>query len=201
MNRNKALAVLLAMIMASAASCASGQPEPLLNAPPNENVKLDYKNRKLLVTHPLLGGKPLIIDSMEAYCKKGSTHRPWNETIIPQKNEILVKSPHEIKVKTTLASGVEVLHRFAVVADEILCQATFTNLTDKPVDLEWMQPCIRVGDFTGLSQNDYYRKCFIFTKKGLTRLHKTNRTEQAIYKGGQVYVPANVDRNDVNPRP
>lgn len=201
MDRNKALVILPAAIIVFVSSCARHQAKPLLNAAPNENVRLDYNNRKLLVTHPLLGEKPLIIDSMEAYCKKGSTHRPWNETTISQTNEVLSKSPHEIKIKTTLASGVEVLHRFAVVADEILCEATFTNLTDKPVDIEWMQPCIRVGDFTGRGQNDYFQKCFIFTKEGLTRLHETNRTEEAIYKGGQVYVPAGVDRNDVNPRP
>jgi hypothetical protein len=32
-------------------------------------------------------------------------------------------------------------------------------------------------------------------------LDKTRRAEDAIYKGGQVYVPRSVDRNDVNPRP
>ena len=98
---------------------------------------------------------------MEAYCKKGSTHRRWERTIIEQENEVVFKSPHEIKSKTSLVSGVEVLHRFAVVADEILFEATFTNLTDEPVDVEWMPPCIRVGGFTGLGQKQYCRKCFI----------------------------------------
>jgi hypothetical protein len=174
---------------------------PLLDAAPDENVKLDYSGRMLLVTHPLLGGKPLKIDSMEAYCRKGSTHRRWEETIIPQQNEVISKTPHEIKVKTLLSSGVEVMHRFAIVADEILFEATFTNLTEKQVDVDWMQPCIRVGGFVGLGQNEYPRRCFIFTDRGLTRLNETNRTEEAIYRGGQVYVPAGIDRNDVNPRP
>ena len=193
--------VVLAGMVVFLSSCAEPKARPLLDADPDQNIKLDYNSRMLSVTHPLLGDKPLKIDCMEAYCRKGSTHRRWDKTIIPQQNKVLSKSPHEIKVKTSLAAGVEVTHRFAVVADEILFEATFTNLTDKPVDLEWMQPCIRVGDFTGLDQDEYIRKCFIFTQKGLTRLNKTNRTEEAIYRGGQVYVPAGIDRNDVNPRP
>jgi len=202
MNQPKAASmVLLIGMVAFLSSCAGPQVTPLLDAAPDQNIKLDYNGRMLSVTHPLLGNKPLKIDCMEAYCKKGSTHRRWDKTIIPQQNKMLSKSPHEIKVKTSLASGVEVMHRFAVVADEILFEATFTNLTGKPVDVEWMQPCIRVGDFTGLGQDEYIRKCFIFTKKGLTRLNETNRTEEAIYRGGQVYVPAPINRNDVNPRP
>jgi hypothetical protein len=153
---------------------------PLLDAAPHEYVKLGYSGRMLSITHPLLGDKP---------------------TIIPQQNEVISKTPHEIEVKTSLASGLEVMHRYAVVADEILFEATFSNLTDKPVDIEWMQPCIRVGGFVGLGQNEYPRRCFLFTKRGLTRLNETNRTEEAIYRGGQVYVPAGINRNDVNPRP
>jgi len=202
MNQGKAVSmVLLAWMAVFLGSCTGPQVTPLLDAAPDENVRLDYSGRMLSVTHPLLDDKPLKIDCMEAYCRKGSTHRRWEETIIPQQNEVISKTPHEIKVKTSLASGVEVMHRFAVVADEILFEATFTNLTEKPVDIEWMQPCIRIGDFTGLGQDEYPRKCFIFTSKGLIRLNETNRTEKAIYRGGQVYVPAGIDRNDVNPRP
>src|SRR4030095_14778305 len=32
-------------------------------------------------------------------------------------------------------------------------------------------------------------------------LTETRRSEDAIYRGGQVYVPAGIDREDVNPRP
>ena len=35
----------------------------------------------------------------------------------------------------------------------------------------------------------------------MTTLNRTRRTEEAIYRGGQVYVPAGVSTNDVNPRP
>jgi hypothetical protein len=198
---DEVLARLFVGMVTFVGSCAGPQTAPLLKAVPREDIRLNYSGRMLSVAHPLLGDKPLKIDCMEAYCRKGSTRRPWEQTIIEQHNEIISKSAHQIRVRTSLACGVRVLHRFAVVADEILFEATFANLTDKPVDLEWMQPCIRIGDFTGLGQDEYIRRCFIFTEKGLTRLSETNRTEAAIYRGGQVYVPAGIDRDDVNPRP
>lgn len=204
MSRGKMVSVLLsAGMVVFLNSCAGPKVTPLLDAAPHQRVKLDYDDGRqmLSITHPLLGDKPLNIWAMEAYCKKGSTHRKWEETVIPQRNDVVSKTPYEVKVKTSLASGVEVRHRFAVVGDEILFEAAFTNLTGRPVDIEWMQPCIRVGDFTSLGQEDYFRRCFIFTDNGLTRLTETNRTEEAIYRGGQVYVPAGIDRNNVNPRP
>jgi len=198
MKQSKILLLAVAVFLSS---CAGSGNRPLLSAAPHPGITLDYNKQMLSVTHPLLGGKPVMINYMEAYCKKGSTHRPWNQTTIGQQNSIVSKSPHEIVVKTSLASGVEVAHRIAVVADEILFEATFTNLTDKSVDVEWMQPCIRLHDFVGRSQDEYWRRCFIFTAKGLTLLADTSRTEEAIYRGGQVYVPAAVSRDDVNPRP
>lgn len=203
MKQSKTALLVLLAGFAFLGSCVGPQVTPLLDKPGHKDIKLDCndKDKILLVTHPLLGGKSLKIWAMEAYCRKGSTYRDWSRTTIEQENEIVSKSPHEIKVKTSLASGVVVNHRFAVVADEILFEATITNLTNLPVDIEWMAPCIRVGDFTGLDKIEYIRKCFIFTNKGLTLLHETSHTEQGFYQGGQVYVPAGIDRNDVNPRP
>ena len=198
MKQSKILLLAVAVFLSS---CAGSGNRPLLSAAPHPGITLDYNKQMLSVTHPLLGDKPVMINYMEAYCKTGSTHRTWDQTTIGQDNTIVSKSPQEIQVKTSLASGVEVAHRFAVVADEILFEATFTNLTDKSVDVEWMQPCIRLHDFVGLGQNEYWKRCFIFTAKGLTLLGETSRTEEAIYRGGQVYVPAGVSRDDVNPRP
>jgi hypothetical protein len=203
MSRHKTVSLFLLIVAAFLSSCSGPQAEPLLDAPGHKSIKLDYNinDKILLVKHPLLGEKPLKIWAMEAYCRKGSTCRNWSETTIEQKNEVVSKSPHQIKVRTSLASGAQVQHRFAVVADEILFESTITNMTNQPVDIEWMAPCIRVGDFTGLDKIEYIRKCFIFTDKGLTRLHETKRAEDGFYKGGQVYVPACINRNDVNPRP
>src|SRR5262249_3127021 len=68
-------------------------------------------------------------------------------------------------------------------------------------DVQWFQPCMRVDRFTGGNQSNYITKSFIFTERGLTRLDKTRRTEEAIYRGGQVYVPRGIPLDDVNPPP
>jgi hypothetical protein len=72
----------------------------------------------------------------------------------------------------------------------------------------WAQPCIRVERFTGCTTEDarelvpaYARKCFIFLDGKLARLPTPPWAERARYTPGQVYGPAHVDRDDVNPRP
>jgi hypothetical protein len=60
---------------------------------------------------------------------------------------------------------------------------------------------MRVDRFTGRGQTNYHERCFIFTDRSLTTLDKTRRTEEALYRGGQVYVPRGVKPEDVNPRP
>jgi hypothetical protein len=94
-----------------------------------------------------------------------------------------------------------VRHEIVAKADEVDFQMTLTNSGSHFVDVQWFQPCMRVDRFTGLRQSNYIGKTFIFTKDGFTTLDKTRRTEEAIYRGGQVYVPPGVDLNDVNPRP
>lgn len=96
---------------------------------------------------------------------------------------------------------VRVSHEIVAGTDSVRFDLVLSNLEKEPVDIEWAQPCIRVGRFTGLGQGDYIRRCFIFTESGLETLDRTERSEEALYRGGQVYVPWNVDRKDVNPRP
>jgi len=70
------------------------------------------------------------------------------------------------------------------------------------------QPCVRLDQFTGCTKADalalvpvYARQCFLFVAGKLTLLPTEPWATQARYTPGQVYCPANVDRNDVNPRP
>ena len=72
---------------------------------------------------------------------------------------------------------------------------------DKAADVDWLQPCIRVNEFTNRTQENYIPRCFIFTAAGLTTLDKTRRTEEGFYKGGQSYIPPGIKLKDVNPRP
>jgi hypothetical protein len=140
---------------------------------------------------------------MEAFCKRGSTARQWRETVIAHQTRLVGSDPEgkTLKLESVVDGRVRVRHDIRAVADGVEFRLTLTNLTDTPVDIEWAQPCVRVDRFTGLGQQDYIRKCFIFTEHGLTMLDQTRRREEALYKGGQVYVPAGVNLDDVNPRP
>lgn len=55
--------------------------------------------------------------------------------------------------------------------------------------------------FTGRGQSNYTERSFIFTERGLTTFAQARRTEEALYRGGQVYVPKGIALADVNPRP
>jgi hypothetical protein len=58
-----------------------------------------------------------------------------------------------------------------------------------------------VAEFTGRDQQTYTGKSFVFTERGLTRLDQLARTTNALYRGGQVYLPKNTNQKDANPRP
>ena len=60
---------------------------------------------------------------------------------------------------------------------------------------------MRVDRFTGANQSNYIEKSFIFTTSGVKLLSELPRNEEAIYRGGQVYVPAGIPLADINPRP
>ncbi len=94
------------------------------------------------------------------------------------------------------------LHTVKSIPDEIDFEYSIHNPNPEFVDIQWFQPaCIRVADFTGRNQTNFIERSFIFTVKGLTRLADTGRTEEALYRGGQVYIPAFVTSAEANPRP
>ncbi len=140
---------------------------------------------------------------LEAYCRSGSTNREWAQTVIPHRTEKLEESPdrRRIKLRCEVEGGVEVIHEIRAGEDEVDFRVTATNHGASRADVVWVQPCLRAGAFTGREQKDYVEKCFIFIDETLTTLDKTRREEDALYKGGQVYVPHGIDRDDVNPRP
>jgi len=68
-------------------------------------------------------------------------------------------------------------------------------------DVQWFQPCIRLTASPAGNQSNYVARSFIYTARGLTLLTQAQHTEEALYRGGQVYVPRGINTNDVNPRP
>ncbi len=169
-----------------------------------EQLRLAWTNNLLTISAPWLPGGKIDVWYLEAFCRKGSTHQEWSKTVLPHKTELLWSEPDgsTLRLRTLVKPDIEMIHEIRAGVDEVDFTFQFTNRGKQHVDLEWFQPaCIRVDRFTGAAQSNYTTKAFIFTRAGLTRLQGTRRTEEAIYRGGQVYVPKGVDLADVNPRP
>jgi len=168
-----------------------------------DGMTIRWTNNMLTISNPELPGGSVDIWYLEAFCRSGSTHRPWNQTTIPHKTELMEadqKGKH-LRLRTLVEPGIEVVHEIRAARDEVDFRLQLRNAGKQPVDVQWFQPCLRVAPFTGLTQSNYIQRCFIFTKDGLTTLDKSRRTEEALYRGGQVYVPAGIPLEDVNPRP
>jgi len=168
-----------------------------------EGLQIAWTNNMLAVSAPDMPGGKVEIWYLEAFCRSGSRSRDWNQTVIPHKTE-LVKADADgkrLRLLTHVEPGVEVAHDIRVGREEVDFQLQIKNTTKSFVDVQWFQPCMRVDRFTGLRQSNYIERSFIFTKDGMTLLDKMPRAEQALYRGGQVYVPTRIPFNDVNPRP
>lgn len=158
---------------------------------------------------PIPGG-PIRTHYLEAYCRPGSTDQPWKETVIPHESRLVSASPNgkRIEIEDRLEDGVVVRHVIEAGEDEVTFLVVASNKTDKDSHAHWAQPCMRVDGFTGSDPKQarevyppYIRKCFLMIDGKLTRLPTEPWALKARYVPGQVYAPANVNRDDVNPRP
>jgi hypothetical protein len=96
-------------------------------------------------------------------------------------------------------------HEIRAGRDEVDFLLVAANPTDRPSEAAWAQPCIRVDRFTGVpmkrDSEEYLSRSFLFVNGRLARMPTQPWATKARYVPGQVWCPANVDRNDVNPRP
>lgn len=166
-------------------------------------LTVGWTNNMLSISGPDVPGGKVDTWYLEAFCRSRSTHRDWRQTTIPHKTERISadKEGKRLRLRTKVEPDVEVLHDIRAGKDEVDFRLTLKNHGREFVDVQWFQPCLRVDRFSGRNQADYIEKAFIFTRRGLVTLDKTRRTEEALYRGGQVYVPAGIDLEDVNPRP
>jgi hypothetical protein len=165
-------------------------------------LTLSWTNNLLTVSGATVPGGKLEILYLEAFCRKGSTQREWGKTVLPHKTKLLSAESDHLRFQTSIQPNALMFHEVRSSNDAIHFQFALTNGGDQPLDLEWFQPaCIRVARFTGSDQSNYTARSFIFTDGGLTTLSNTRRRQEAVYRGGQVYVPKNIDLADVNPRP
>jgi hypothetical protein len=112
------------------------------------------------------------------------------------------KKGDHLKLNTVVEPLVHCEHEVRSTADEVTLTYRIKNAGVSEAEIDWFQPaCIRLAKFTGRKQHDYIQRSFMFTDKGLTFLDKIPRAEEAVYRGGQVYVPEGIKLEDVNPRP
>ncbi len=169
-----------------------------------ENLRMSWTNNLLTISSAGLPGKTLDIWYLEAFCRKGSRTQDWSKTTIPHKTVLSETNAAGtlLRLRTTIGDSVEMLHTLRTTEDEVDIAYEIVNRGTTAAPIEWFQPaCIRVDRFTGCKQSNYTARSFIFTERGLTTLDQTARTEDAIYRGGQVYVPKGIKLDDVNPRP
>jgi hypothetical protein len=200
----------IAVIAASCSvvsSAADGAARPAAALSPS--LRVGWTNRFLTISGPHLPG-PVIVHHLEAYCRPGSTDRDWSETVIGHKTEVVEANANgtRIRLRDTLSDGVVVTQTITAGVDEVDFRLTAFNPAQEPSLVFWAQPCIRVDQFTGASTADaralhpaYIRQCFIFLDGKPVRLPTEPWADKARYTPGQVYCPAGVNRNDVNPRP
>ncbi|HEX7860786.1 MAG TPA: hypothetical protein VF773_10695 [Verrucomicrobiae bacterium] len=166
-----------------------------------EPLTIGWTNNMLRISGPQVPGDYVEIWYLEAFCRSGSTHRKWEETTIPHRTELLSATPQKIRLRTKVEPNVLLEHEISAGVDEVDFNVTIRNEGKGFADVQWFQPCMRVDRFTGAKQTNYIEKSFIFTQEGVKLLSKLPRKEEAIYRGGQVYVPEGVPMADVNPRP
>ena len=167
-------------------------------------LSINWDENMLLIRGEHLPGGSVEVWYLEAFCRAGSHDRDWNETLIGHQTKLVSASSDGklIVLESLLDDGVVAKHTITVVNDEIIFNVTITNPTERRSEVHWAQPCIRVDNLTGLGQEDYVNKSFLFINNKLTMISEMPEwNTEARYTPGQVWRPANVSPDDVNPRP
>ena len=193
------IAVAYWLTSSSGAAAAAGQ----------KRLRIDWQRRILTITGDQLPA-PVEVLYIEAYCRPGSTHRRWGETVIKHESKRVDDGddPHRVEIVDTLADGVIARHTITAGTDEVDFRITLTNPTDRPSEVWWAQPCVRVDRFTGTTRDDrlalypaYIRRSFLFIDGKLARMPTRPWATKALYTPGQVYRLNHVNPDNVNPRP
>jgi hypothetical protein len=174
------------------------------------DLEIQWDKNYLTIDRAGLPGGPVQIHYLEAYCRPNSQETDWvQHTVIRHETKLLSSSPdrREIRLRCELTDGVIVEHLIQAAEDTVTFSLQAHNPTSKPSEAHWAQPCIRVGNFTGLGPDTtqdgyaYIRKCFVFLDGKLAMMPTRDWATKARYTPGQVWAAPGVPRADVNPRP
>lgn len=168
-----------------------------------QGLTVSWNKNLLTIRGANVPGEKLEVWYLEAYCRPGSTDREWQQTTIGHRTELISQSDDgkRLELKCTLDDGVIVRHIITAGDDEVDFRVTAHNPTETASEAHWVQPCVRVANFTGGDQQSYLGKCFVFLDGKLARMPTKDWATQARYVPGQVWAAPGVDRDDVNPRP
>ena len=173
-------------------------------------LRLSWERDILTIAGEQLPGKEMKILYIEAYCRPNSQTTDWvANTVVDHKTELIALNPDrtQLKLKCTLKDGVTVDHVITTHSDEVDFRLVAHNPTQSISKAHWAQPCVRVGEFTGLGDPknprtyDYLKKSFIFLDGRLSLMPTKDWVTEARYTPGQVWAAPGVPRADVNPRP
>ena len=165
---------------------------------------ISWTNHLLTLQTPLVPSGKIEIWYLEAFLHPGANTQKWNLSTMPHHTQLLSASPdhRHLSFLTEVQTNILVRHSVHMGTDEVSFDYEVENKSSATNDLQWFQPaCIRVGEFMNRQQSNFVERAFIFTKEGLTWLSETRRTTNALYLGGQVFVPSGVPHEDANPRP
>lgn len=201
----------IADLQAVIPGCIVELDENPISIPDGSGLRAAWRNNLLVIRGDQIPGREIHITYVQSFARQGSTYRDWDlETNMSYVTELVSASPdgREIRLETRLEDGVLIDHLITVGDDEVDFRLTVTNPTTTDSIVEWAEPCVRVDRFTGTAgadprapQPDYLKKCFVFIDGALTRLPTEPWATEARYTPGQVFVPAGIDRDNVNPRP
>ena len=166
------------------------------------DLSLSWTNNLLTISAPNIPGEKIEVWYLEAFCRTNAHHQSWDKTKIPHQTRLVKGSTNVLVFVTTIGPSVEMTHTIRTGEDEVDFGFELFNRGTMGVDIDWFQPaCIRVANFTGRQQSNFIERSFIYTAAGLTPLSSTRRREEALYRGGQVYLPAGINHSNANPRP
>ena len=169
-----------------------------------EPMRVAWTNRILNVYSDRLPQGRLEILYLEAFLRPGANQREWGKTVMPHRTRLVETNAAGtlLRFETLVETTLRVRHEVRAGVDTLDFTFEIRNEGTNRSELQWFQPaCIRVDAFTGRDQRGYTSRSFVYTDAGQTYLDRLDRTEVALYRGGQVFLPPWTREADANPRP